>query len=136
MSPGLAGPPRSIGILQNRDKCFARSGQDRGRKRWLRRAPSKSGFFWQGLAIVLPVIVLAGRGLVSLRNDRALARHEARERAQLLARICWPGWKRANAKSHPGHRGVHSFRIDPGGALLEPMPVAERPIRNRSRPSG
>src|SRR5260221_10535303 len=40
------------------------------------------GFFWQGLLIVLPVVLLAGLGLFSLRQDRRLAEQDARQRAQ------------------------------------------------------
>jgi signal transduction histidine kinase len=39
-------------------------------------------FFWQGSLIVLPVVLLAGLGLVSLRQDRRLAEQDARQRAQ------------------------------------------------------
>ncbi|MDB6121652.1 MAG: Histidine kinase [Pedosphaera sp.] len=45
----------------------------------------KPTFFWQGLLIVLPVMVLAGFGFSFLRQDKKLAENEARERAQLLA---------------------------------------------------
>src|SRR4051812_14104742 len=45
----------------------------------------KPSFLWQGLLIVLPVMVLAGFGLSFLRQDKRLAENEARERAQLLA---------------------------------------------------
>src|SRR5258708_35716855 len=44
-----------------------------------RPAPS---FFWQGLLIVLPVGLLAGLGLLSLRQDQRLATEEARQRAR------------------------------------------------------
>ena len=33
--------------------------------------PAAPRFFWQGVFIVLPVIVLAGAGLFSLRQDHA-----------------------------------------------------------------
>lgn len=38
-------------------------------------------FFWQGLLILLPVVILAVVGLLSLRQDLKLAKAEARERA-------------------------------------------------------
>jgi hypothetical protein len=38
-------------------------------------------FFWQGTLILLPVVLLAGLGLMSLRQDRRLAEQDARERA-------------------------------------------------------
>jgi hypothetical protein len=46
---------------------------------------SQPSFFWQGLLIVLPVVVLAGAGLFSLRQDQAMARREATEKAQAFA---------------------------------------------------
>jgi choline dehydrogenase-like flavoprotein len=42
----------------------------------------KAGFFWQGLLILLPVLVLAGFGLFFLRQDKIAAENEAKERAQ------------------------------------------------------
>ncbi|HVR36613.1 MAG TPA: ATP-binding protein [Methylomirabilota bacterium] len=43
------------------------------------------GFFWQGLLIVLPAILLAGAGFYSLRQDRVLAEHEAARQAEQIA---------------------------------------------------
>jgi len=43
------------------------------------------GFRWQAVLIVLPLVVLTLVGLLSLRQDRLLAREEARERAARLA---------------------------------------------------
>jgi signal transduction histidine kinase len=48
-----------------------------------RAAPT---FFWQGLFVLLPVFVLAGLGLYSLRQDRLLAAQEARQRAAQTVR--------------------------------------------------
>ena len=45
----------------------------------------KPNFLWQGLLIVLPVVVLAAVGIFSLRQDKVLAQHEATERAQAIA---------------------------------------------------
>jgi len=42
-------------------------------------------FFWQVIFILLPVILLAGFGLYSLREDRLLATQEAREAGEVLA---------------------------------------------------
>jgi signal transduction histidine kinase len=42
-------------------------------------------FLWRGLLIVLPALAMAGFGLVSLRHDRILVRHQAAEEAQRLA---------------------------------------------------
>ncbi len=43
------------------------------------------GFRWQAALIVLPMVVLTGLGLASLRRDRLLAEQEARDRAGRLA---------------------------------------------------
>ena len=48
-------------------------------------------FLWRGLLIILPVVVLAAAGFVSLRQDRRLVEHEAIERAQDLADGLVPG---------------------------------------------
>ena len=47
--------------------------------------PARPSFFWQGLLIILPVVMLSALGLVSLRQDRGLAEREAEERAAGLA---------------------------------------------------
>jgi signal transduction histidine kinase len=44
----------------------------------------KHSFFWQGVLIVVPVAVLAGLGLISLRQDKQLAAQEAQQRAREL----------------------------------------------------
>jgi len=56
-----------------------------------RRAPSHARsrnptFLWQGTLILLPAIILCAVGLDSLRQDRALAEHQALERARTIAR--------------------------------------------------
>jgi signal transduction histidine kinase len=48
-------------------------------------APKRPRFLWRGLLIVLPALVMAGFGLVSLRQDRLLARHQASEEAGKIA---------------------------------------------------
>ncbi|MBU6401268.1 MAG: HAMP domain-containing histidine kinase [Verrucomicrobia bacterium] len=42
-------------------------------------------FFWQGLLIVLPAILLGGVGFYSLRQDRIIAEHDATEQAKKIA---------------------------------------------------
>ncbi len=41
----------------------------------------KAGFFWQGVFIILPVVVLAVVSLISLRQDERAAENDARKRA-------------------------------------------------------
>ena len=49
------------------------------------RPPRRPTFAWQAALVVLPVVILAALGLVSLRQDRALAEQQAKESAQVLA---------------------------------------------------
>ena len=49
------------------------------------KANRKATFFWQALLIVLPIIVLAVVGFLSLRQDKLFAEKEAQERAQAIA---------------------------------------------------
>jgi len=49
------------------------------------RANRRPVFYWQAVLILLPVVVLASVGLVSLRQDKLLAEQEAREQAQAIA---------------------------------------------------
>lgn len=60
------------------------------RRSWTQRPR----FFWQGWLAVLPVLVLAGLGLLFLRQDRRLAEQEARQRAQEIARQLSPALAR------------------------------------------
>src|SRR6266446_48046 len=82
-----------------------------------RRQPT---FFWQGLLIVLPVVVLAAMGFYSLRQDKILAHHEATERAQTvadeLARTLWAELTEARDPNLP------AFKVDRSGELLFPPP--------------
>jgi signal transduction histidine kinase len=50
-----------------------------------RTGAPKPTFLWRGILILLPLLLLAGVGLYSLRQDRLLAEVEARERCQNLA---------------------------------------------------
>ena len=45
----------------------------------------KPTFFWQGILIILPLLVLVGFGLSSLQQDKILAENEAKERCNALA---------------------------------------------------
>ena len=52
----------------------------------VRRPQHRPGFFWRGLLIVLPVVVLAAFGVLSLRQDRKLIESEVRERARAFVK--------------------------------------------------
>lgn len=90
------------------------------------RTPSKPTFFWQGLLIVLPVVVLVAVGVFSLRQDRLLAQHEARMRAQAIADDLVPlVWNEITSSEPNGRRP--SFQIDQKGQLLFPPPHTNVP---------
>jgi signal transduction histidine kinase len=85
-------------------------------------------FFWQGVLIVLPVVALAFAGIISLRQDRALARHEAVEKAQAYAdEIAATLWSRLTDQKALDPFKDHAFRIDADGRPLFPPPAAALP---------
>jgi len=49
-----------------------------------RTGAAKPTFLWRGILILLPLLLLAGMGLYSLRQDRLLAEVEAKQRCQEL----------------------------------------------------
>ncbi len=88
---------------------------------------TKPGFFWQGMLIVLPVVVLAAVGLVSLRQDKILAQHEVTERAQAIAAdLAQKIWLEFVEAKGPGD--IASLLIDGSGQLISPAPVAPLPV--------
>ena len=94
-----------------------------------RRSKRKPTFFWQGLLIVLPVVVLAALGGVSLRQDRLLAQHEAAERAQAIVDDLLPKIEaELSAGPDTGPASEPVFRVDASGRLVEPPPYAPVPV--------
>src|SRR5215467_927222 len=89
------------------------------------RLNRKPSFVWQALMIILPLIILASSGLVSLQQDKLLARKEAEERAQeiadQLAPKLWAELTRTNADQS------HTFEVAKDGELIFPPPVAAFP---------
>src|SRR5947209_5425033 len=82
-------------------------------------------FFWQGLLIVLPVILLAALGFFSLRQDKVLAEHEATERAQALADdLAQAAWAELTSARNPA---LPAFKVDRFGDLVFPVPVLLAP---------
>ena len=95
---------------------------------------ARPAFLWQGALIVLPVLLLATLGLMSIGQDRRLAEQDARDRAQsfaqdlaqLLSRELWinpasspiPGLEN-RAFSLPAHL---VFQLNDRGELLFPPP--------------
>jgi signal transduction histidine kinase len=92
-----------------------------------KRTPAKPSFFWQGLLIVLPVVVLVAVGVFSLRQDRLLAQHEATDRAQAIADDLVPLiWNELTTRA-TNDRTQLSFTVDADGQLLFPPPYAAVP---------
>jgi signal transduction histidine kinase len=94
------------------------------------REPRKPTFLWQGLLILLPVVVLAGAGFYSLREDKRLVQIEATEKAQAAAD--WAAqflWSELTAKEKldPFTFTNQAFRVDASGRLIFPPPSAGIP---------
>src|SRR5687767_928683 len=77
-------------------------------------------FFWRGVMIVAPVLVLTGIGLYSLKQDRLLAQAQARERAQELADDFAEEVMAALQKDGPD--GLR-LELDADGELIFPPPL-------------
>ena len=94
------------------------------------RPKPKPTFLGQGLLIVLPVLVLAGVGLYSLRQDSLLAHVDAAERANQMAETLLPQlWGSLNSdKSEPQLGGSHSIQVDLASRLIFPAQVAPWPV--------
>ncbi len=101
------------------------------------------GFRWQAVLIVLPLAVLTLVGLLSLRQDRLLAREEARERASRMAlelaeaqRAAMEAELRPLAESIPGS-SISSPRLmlTPDLRLIDPPSVETVPTPEPLEPS-
>ena len=77
-------------------------------------------FFWQGMLILLPVAVLAAIGWVSLRQDKILAEHDARERAQTIADGFLQIFSAELTATGSLTNTALSFVVDPAGGLIFP----------------
>ncbi|HYG34121.1 MAG TPA: histidine kinase dimerization/phospho-acceptor domain-containing protein, partial [Clostridia bacterium] len=85
-------------------------------------------FFWQGALIVLPVVVLSAVGFFSLRQDKILARHEAEDRAQMIAEGLVPRiWSALTESAGAGSSQHQVLEIDAAGHLVFPPPYASAP---------
>ena len=86
-------------------------------------------FVWQPILIVLPVLILAGIGVISVRQDKALARQEAAEQAQVLADELLERVGVELASTNPGPWvESQAFQLSARGELLFPPLVAAVPI--------
>lgn len=105
-----------------------------------RRVTKVPGFFWQGALIILPVILLAAVGLFSLRQDKALATQEAKERAQFVAdELTQRLWTKITGLTPSRLDGLQyaaptagdavcCFRVDQQGNLIFPKPYKTTPL--------
>jgi signal transduction histidine kinase len=88
----------------------------------------KASFLWQAALILLPLAVLVIVGLVSLRQDRLLAQHEAAERAQGVADDLLPRvWAELMSTNYSEPPGYHSFEVNAAGELEFPRPYSAVP---------
>jgi len=93
-----------------------------------KREQRKPTFAWQAVLILLPVIVLAGVGWFSLRQDKLRAQHEAEDRAQSIADDLLPKiWDEVTESPDRVH-GRPMFRVNLAGELIfpkshEPVPI-------------
>jgi signal transduction histidine kinase len=84
------------------------------------RTSRKPTFFWQGMLILLPVAVLAAIGWASLRQDKILAEHDARERAQTIADDFLQKFSAELTATGSRTNAAFSFVVDPSGGLIFP----------------
>src|SRR5512133_334131 len=97
----------------------------------LSRGSHEPGFFREGVLILLPVALLAGVGVLSLRHDRVVAEHEARQRAQEVAEWLAPKlWNEIALTNFPPTEGI-SFLIDSNAHLVFPPPCPVTPAAAR-----
>jgi signal transduction histidine kinase len=81
----------------------------------------KPRFLWQGLLVVLPVVLLAAVGFLSLRQDRLLAESEATERARGVAGDLAKEMRlNLETLSEADQPEVHLFELDRAGHLVFP----------------
>ena len=105
------------------------------------RAIHRPVLFWPGLFLCLSIVILAAIGTISLRQDRALAELDARERAETISRQLigtlshgLADLLEANAAANPRlgqsaeSRDSTTFKISADGLLLFPPPMPAAPV--------
>ena len=86
-------------------------------------------FLWQSALIMLPVALLAGIGLVLLRQDRARVDSELRLQAKTYAeRFADLLERELLSRSGSVHGTGVTFVVDATGALLDPKPIERVPM--------
>ena len=91
------------------------------RQHRVKRTNRKPSFFWQGVLILAPMLVLAKVGALAIWQDKRMAQHEAELRAQDLAEQAVEKFA-ADWAAHPPTNG-DSLLIDADGNLLSPPPI-------------
>ena len=89
---------------------------------------SSRGFFWHGVFILLPVVVLATVGFISLRQDRLLAEAEARQSAQRYADEMCRAFQTRISSRDASDPACLAFRINSHGQLVMPPAAPTLPI--------
>ena len=92
-----------------------------------RPGPSRPpSFARQGVLILLPVVLLAGVGLHSLRQDKLLVQAEAAERAQVFANeFSDTLWAQLTSADTSGQ--LVSLTVDASGQVIDPPPAEALP---------
>ena len=87
----------------------------------------KPTFLWQAILILLPMVVLAAVGAISLRQDRILAERETATRAQAIAdELAGRIWLELTSRPDPKLWNPR-FQIDLSGKLVFPPPYEPVP---------
>ncbi len=81
------------------------------RQRRVKRTNRKPSFFWQGVLILAPMLVLAKLGALALTQDRRMQQHEAELRAQDVAEETVQAiWSHLQDTNEPAGLAIPSWR--------------------------
>ncbi len=93
------------------------------------RAQRKPTFLWQAALILLPVVVLSAVGWFSVRQDKIITEHDARQRAKVIADEFLPKFSaQLRVADNTDWSTNHWFEVDEFGELVVPSPYAAMPI--------
>ena len=80
------------------------------RQHRVKRTSRKPNFFWQGVLILAPMLVLAKLGALALSQDKRMAQHEAELRAQDVAEeVVQAIWNHLQDTNEPAGLGLPSW---------------------------
>ena len=101
------------------------------------RPPTKPTFLWQGVLLLLPVIVFACLGIVFLRRERASVAREAREDARALASQIadFAGPRLSHEIEMRYYHAIQrpNTNVPPAGGIWAPPPGTTLPINVPTR---